>query len=98
MKASNQFVEALKAELMEELIQTELPKILEAYIPKMINNITFNVPEAAEYLGISSDTLRTMYREKQIPHFWCRGKVRFRKVALDQWMEEQEKQNYPESA
>lgn len=93
MKASEKLVEAIKEEIMQEIVQTALPNLLKKYIPQIVQNITFDVKEAAEYIGASPDTVRALYREGKIPHYRVRGHVRFRKVALDKWIEEQEQRN-----
>lgn len=55
--------------------------------------------QAAFYTGLSEDTIYTLCREKQIPHY--RGgtetskkpKILFRKESLDRWMGMQERLN-----
>jgi excisionase family DNA binding protein len=46
-----------------------------------------NVRQAAEYLGISSDTLYKYVAEGQIPGFRLGNRWRFKKSLLDAWME-----------
>ncbi|OME23453.1 hypothetical protein BSK57_16370 [Paenibacillus odorifer] len=57
------------------------------------------VPEAARYLGMSEDTVRTLAREKKIPHYRSgkegskNARILFRFQTLDRWMEQQERAN-----
>ena len=48
--------------------------------------------QAADYLGISSDTLYRYAAERTIPAFKLGNRWRFRKVKLEEWMDKQEKQ------
>lgn len=50
----------------------------------------FTVKEAAEYLGVSADSIYKMVREKEIPHFRIRRTILLSKKAIDEWVEEQE--------
>lgn len=50
------------------------------------------VKEAAEYLGVSVDTIYRMARQGQIPHFRIRSLYRFEKEFLDEWMRRQQMQ------
>lgn len=50
----------------------------------------FTVKEAAEYLGVSVDSIYKMVREKEIPHFRIRRTILLSKKAVDEWIEEQE--------
>jgi excisionase family DNA binding protein len=47
-----------------------------------------NVRQAAQYLGVSPDTLYKYVNEQQIPAFKLGNRWRFKKSKLDQWMEE----------
>ncbi|NRR04565.1 helix-turn-helix domain-containing protein [Brevibacillus sp. RS1.1] len=51
------------------------------------------VKEAAVYIRISEYTLREAVRKKQIPHYRIGSRILFRKAALDEWIEQQEKAN-----
>lgn len=53
----------------------------------------FNVKEAAEYLGVCVDTIYTMVRRREIPHFRLRRRIMFSKSAINDWIREQE-ENY----
>lgn len=55
-----------------------------------MNKHTMTVIEAAEYLGVSKDTIYTMVRTDEIPHFRLRRRIFFSKEAIDKWIEEQE--------
>ena len=50
----------------------------------------FTPKEVAEYLGVSTDVVYKMVREKEIPHFRVRSKILISKRALDEWILEQE--------
>ena len=54
---------------------------------------TMTVQEAAEYLGVHHDTIYTMVREKEIPHFWVRTRIFPTKHNIDAWIEAQEQAN-----
>lgn len=54
---------------------------------------TMNAREAAEYLGVSKDTMYLMARNGEIYHFRPRSRVMFRRSSLDRWMDEQEAQS-----
>ncbi len=47
-----------------------------------------DIRQAAEYLGISSDTLYRYASEGSIPAFKLGNRWRFRKSLLDSWMDE----------
>ena len=46
--------------------------------------------EAAEYLGVSVDTIYRMARKGEIPHFKIRSLYRFQKEFLDEWKRQQQ--------
>ncbi|MGJ9460072.1 helix-turn-helix domain-containing protein [Oceanobacillus sp. CF4.6] len=50
----------------------------------------FTAKEAAEYLGVHTDTIYTMVRQKEIPHFRLRRRIMFSKPAIDGWIRNQE--------
>lgn len=54
---------------------------------------TLNVQQAAEYLGVHKDTIYTMVRQKEIPHFRVRRLIFFSREAIDAWIREQEINN-----
>jgi excisionase family DNA binding protein len=47
-----------------------------------------NVRQAAQYLGVSPDTLYKYVNEQKIPAFKLGNRWRFKKSKIDQWMEE----------
>jgi excisionase family DNA binding protein len=51
---------------------------------------TLTVKEAAQYIGVSQDTMYTMVREDEVPHVRVRRRILFRKASLDDWMTKQE--------
>ena len=54
-----------------------------------------SVKEAAAYIGgVHPDTIYTMVKRKEIPHFRIRRRIMFSKEALDAWAREQESLNY----
>ena len=48
-----------------------------------------DVRQAADYLGISADTLYTYAAERTIPAFKLGNRWRFRTIRLDEWMDDQ---------
>lgn len=48
------------------------------------------VNDAAEYLGVCTDTIYTMVKQKQIPHFRLRRRILFSQETIDAWIREQE--------
>ncbi|OCA85257.1 MULTISPECIES: helix-turn-helix domain-containing protein [Bacillus] len=53
---------------------------------------TMTVQEAADYLGVCTDTIYNMVREKEIPHFRVRRRIFFTTAAIDDWIRQQEQQ------
>lgn len=51
--------------------------------------MTFTVQETAEYLGVCEDTIYTMVKKREIPHFRVRRRIFFLKEKIDQWIREQ---------
>lgn len=54
----------------------------------------FDVKDAAEYLGVCADTIYTMVKKSEIPHFRLRRRIMFSKSSIDQWIAEQEENSY----
>jgi excisionase family DNA binding protein len=52
-----------------------------------------NIRQASQYLGVSPDTLYKYVGEQKIPAFKLGNRWRFKKSRLDQWMEEESRQN-----
>jgi excisionase family DNA binding protein len=48
-----------------------------------------NIRDAAQYLGISTDTLYKYVSEEKIPAFKLGNRWKFKKTILDAWMERQ---------
>ncbi|MBG9786614.1 helix-turn-helix domain-containing protein [Brevibacillus laterosporus] len=55
---------------------------------------TMSVSELATYLGVSTDTIYTMVRKKQIPNTRVRERILFRKEVIDEWMRKSEEESY----
>ena len=51
-----------------------------------------SLAEAANFLGISDRTLRRWVAEKVVPHAKVGGLIRFRRIALREWLEAAERQ------
>ena len=51
------------------------------------------VKQAADYLGVHTDTIYTMVRKKEIPHFKLRRRIMFSKESINEWIREQEMQS-----
>ncbi len=47
-----------------------------------------NVRQAAEYLGVSADWLYKHAMQKEIPAFKLGNRWKFKKTALDNWMDQ----------
>ena len=47
---------------------------------------TFNIDEAAEYLGCSVTTVRRLCKDKILPYYKIGNRYRFKKSALDEHM------------
>jgi len=58
---------------------------------------TLTVQEIADYLGVHQDTIYTMVRQKQIPHFRLRRRILFSKITIDSWMKTQEENSCQEA-
>ena len=59
-----------------------------------IKRSTLEVKEVADYLGVSSDLIYRLVREKAIPHFRLGRRVLFKKEIIDRWIEEQMQGDY----
>ncbi|UOQ95650.1 helix-turn-helix domain-containing protein [Halobacillus shinanisalinarum] len=55
-----------------------------------MNRRTMTVDETAEYLGVCKDTIYTMVRTDEIPHFRLRRRIFFSQETIDVWIKEQE--------
>ncbi|MEC0269697.1 helix-turn-helix domain-containing protein [Paenibacillus anseongense] len=47
-----------------------------------------SVLELSDYLGVSTDCVYTMVREKQIPHVRIRRRILFHRHEIDLWIRE----------
>ncbi|EWG12715.1 excisionase [Cytobacillus firmus DS1] len=54
---------------------------------------TLTAQEVAEYIGVHPDTIYTMVREKQIPHFRVRRRIFFSMETINAWMRDQEQKS-----
>ena len=82
-------VQATKDQVIQEALKEIIPQL-----QQKVERVTFSTEEAATYLGISEQTLRTMCIQKQVPHSRARGRYLFRKKSLDEWMDKQETENF----
>jgi excisionase family DNA binding protein len=55
-----------------------------------MNRRTITVKEAADYIGVSKDTIYELSKRKQIPCIRVGRRILFRREALDNWMEGKE--------
>jgi excisionase family DNA binding protein len=55
--------------------------------------VSMSVKEAAEYLGVSTDTIYTMVQMKQIPHFRLRNRIFLTRNEVDKWLERKQWEN-----
>lgn len=51
---------------------------------------TIKVAEAAEYIGVSKDTIYKLVREGEIPHIRLGKRILFRIESLEAWLQERE--------
>lgn len=54
----------------------------------MIYREVMDIKQAADYLGIATDTMYRYATEGSIPCFKLGNRRRFRKALLDEWMDE----------
>lgn len=54
-----------------------------------IRRTTLTVFEIATYLGVSTDKIYQMVRERAIPHFRIGTRVLFKRKAIDEWIDMQ---------
>ena len=55
----------------------------------MTERIVLTVPEAAQALGASKNTVYELVRTRQIPHVRIGTRIRIPKAALEAWLERQ---------
>lgn len=51
---------------------------------------TITVKELANYLGVHTDTIYAMVKQKQIPHLKIQNRILFTREAIDLWIQDQE--------
>lgn len=51
---------------------------------------TIKVAEAAEYIGVSKDTIYKLVRKQEIPHIRLGKRILFRVESLEAWLQERE--------
>ncbi|WP_405127413.1 helix-turn-helix domain-containing protein [Salicibibacter halophilus] len=56
-------------------------------------NETMNVKEVADYLHVHTDTIYSMVRKKELPHFRVRSRIFFEKNTIDRWIMNQSTMN-----
>lgn len=56
----------------------------------MTERLTLTADEVAWLLGVHKETVYRMSREKQIPHFRVRGRILFRREAIEKWISDLE--------
>lgn len=79
--------DAIKSQIEANSVDVELVKATTAFITALpLQDESFDVDQAAAHLNVSSDTLRTLVRKRQIPHFRIGVQIFFKKMALDAWI------------
>lgn len=58
-----------------------------------VQRSTLTAQEVADYIGVHPDTIYTMVREKQIPHFRVRRRIFFSLESINAWMRDQEQKS-----
>jgi excisionase family DNA binding protein len=58
---------------------------------------TVTAQEVADYIGVHLDTIYTMVRQKEIPHFRVRRRILFSLETIDAWMRELEEKSCKEA-
>ncbi|MGE7091314.1 helix-turn-helix domain-containing protein [Lysinibacillus sp. NPDC048646] len=48
--------------------------------------VSLTVKEVAELLSVSTTTVYTMTREKEIPHKKIRGRIIFHRATIEKWL------------
>ncbi|MDR6880390.1 helix-turn-helix domain-containing protein [Bacillus sp. 3255] len=61
---------------------------------QQVERKTLTVDEIASYLGVHRDSVYTMVRKKEIPHFKVGARILFRMETIESWMKQQESQNH----
>jgi excisionase family DNA binding protein len=92
--AGDLFLEAVAERVFEKL----LPVIIERMDAQReeLKNERFGVKQAAEYLGVSPETLYRLCKEKKIRHIIVgttnskKPRILFTRFSLDKWIKDQE--------
>ncbi|MDF2651874.1 MAG: binding domain protein excisionase family [Paenibacillus sp.] len=61
---------------------------------QQVERKTLTVDEIASYLGVHRDSVYTMVRKKEIPHFKVGVRILFRMETIESWMKQQESLNH----
>lgn len=69
---------------MSELDINDLNEMEPVKIDNPVKEV-LSVREVASFLGVSMDTVYSMVREKQIPHFRVRRRILFDRNLLNEW-------------
>lgn len=85
----------MKAEIeidTQELIEAIAGKVIKALKPllreKGEDSGLFTVKSLARYLGVSEKWVYERVQFKEIPHYKVGANLRFKKAAIDRWLEE----------
>lgn len=73
---------------IQQLIEEALKK---AFAKQPVQRATVDAKDAAAYIGVCLDTLMAEVRRGNVPFIKLRGRYVFRLQALDDWMDEQER-------
>jgi excisionase family DNA binding protein len=65
------------------------PELLGPSWAKLRHRLALRIAEAADLLGVSSDTVGRMIRSGELPVIRLRGSVRIPRAALEIWVDEQ---------
>ena len=87
-KAIESTVQTLSKSLIEE-IEERVWARLEPRIQQELQARHMTVGEAAEYLHVSTQTVRRLIHDHQIAHFRVRAQILLRQVDIDRWVEKQ---------
>ena len=55
---------------------------------------TLTVAELSAYLNTSSATVRRLIKNNELPYFKVRGIIKFNKQSIDNWVHQQELNNF----
>lgn len=58
---------------------------------------TLTAQEVADYIGVHLDTIYTMVKQKQIPHFRVRRRIFFSIETINAWMRQLEEESCQEA-